>query len=99
VRAAIREQQRLAFDLQAATEESDVPLQADLATRLGEIDAPALVLVGESDKGDFRAIAERLAAELPNARLAVIPSATHLPSLEQPAAFEAAVRPFLETVG
>lgn len=80
-------------------DESDVPLQPDLATRLLENRVPALVLVGASDKGDFRAIAERLAGELPNARLVVIPSATHLPSLEQPEAFEAAVRPFLETIG
>ena len=99
MRAAIREQQRHAFDLQAGTGEGEVPLRADLATRLGEIDVPALVLVGESDKDDFRAIAERLAGELPNARLVVIPSAGHLPSLEQPEAFETAVRPFLERVG
>ena len=99
VRAAIREQQRRALELQATAEEGEVPLRAELATRLGEIDVPALVLVGESDRADFRAIAGRLAGELPNARLVVIPSATHLPSLEQPEAFETAVRPFLESVG
>ena len=99
VRAAIREQQRRALELQATAEEGEVPLRAELATRLGEIEVPALVLVGESDRADFRAIAGRLAGELPNARLVVIPSATHLPSLEQPEAFETAVRPFLESVG
>ena len=45
---------------------------------------------------DFRAIAARLAAEIPDAALVRIPGAAHLPSLEQPAAFDAAVRPFLE---
>src|SRR3712207_4017461 len=34
---------------------------------LGAVTAPALVLVGERDKPDFREMAERLARELPNA--------------------------------
>ncbi len=98
MKAAIREQQRQAFDLQVGADADEAPLRADLATRLGEIDVPALVVVGHSDKADFRAIADRLARELPQARLEVIPSAGHLPSLEQPEAFDAAVRPFLEAV-
>jgi pimeloyl-ACP methyl ester carboxylesterase len=53
---------------------------------LGAVTAPTLVAVGEHDKADFRAIAERLARELPNAELAVIPGAGHLPSMEQPEA-------------
>ena len=35
---------------------------------LGAVRAPTLVAVGEHDKADFRAIAERLARELPDAR-------------------------------
>ena len=46
--------------------------------------APTLVAVGEHDKADFHAIAERLACELPDAELVVIPGAGHLPSLEKP---------------
>ena len=98
VKAAIREQQRQAFDLQVGGDADEAPLRPDPASRLGEIDVPALVVVGHSDKADFRAIADRLARELPQARLEVIPAAGHLPSLEQPEAFDAAVRPFLEAV-
>jgi pimeloyl-ACP methyl ester carboxylesterase/mannose-6-phosphate isomerase-like protein (cupin superfamily) len=98
VRAAIREQQRTAFALQVGRDDEEVLLTDDLPSRLASVDVPALVLVGESDYADFHAIAERLAAELPNARRATVPGAGHLPSLEQPDAFDAVVLPFLATV-
>jgi pimeloyl-ACP methyl ester carboxylesterase len=62
---------------------------------LAEIRAPALVAVGELDKPDFHAIAERLARELPEAEHAVIPGAGHLPPLERPDATAELVRDFL----
>jgi 3-oxoadipate enol-lactonase len=54
------------------------------AIDLGAVRAPTLVAVGEHDKPDFHAIAERLAREIPDAELVVIPGAGHLPSMEQP---------------
>jgi 3-oxoadipate enol-lactonase len=62
---------------------------------LGAVTAPTLVAAGEHDKPDFLAIAERLARELPDARLEVIAGAGHLPPLEQPEATAALVRGFL----
>jgi pimeloyl-ACP methyl ester carboxylesterase len=62
----------------------------------GAVRAPALVAVGEHDKADFRAIAERLARELPDAELVVIAGAGHLPSMERPDATVELVRGFLE---
>jgi pimeloyl-ACP methyl ester carboxylesterase len=52
--------------------------------------------VGENDKPDFVAIAERLARELPNAELAVIEGAGHLPSMEHPKVTAQLVKSFLE---
>jgi 3-oxoadipate enol-lactonase len=63
---------------------------------LSAVRAPTLVAVGEHDKPDFRAIAERLARELPDAELAVIPGAGHLPSMERPEATAQLVGAFLE---
>jgi 3-oxoadipate enol-lactonase len=63
---------------------------------LAAVRAPALVVVGAEDKPDFRAIAERLARELPEAELAVVEGAGHLPSMERPEAVLELVKPFLE---
>jgi 3-oxoadipate enol-lactonase len=66
------------------------------AVDVASVQAPALVGVGEHDKADFRAIAERLARELPQAELVVIPGAAHLPSVECPEATLGLVKPFLD---
>jgi 3-oxoadipate enol-lactonase len=66
------------------------------AVDLSAVRAPTLVAVGENDKTDFHAIADRLVRELPDAQYAVIPDAGHLPALEQPDATAALVRRFLE---
>jgi 3-oxoadipate enol-lactonase len=71
--------------------EGDSPETIDL----GAVRMPTLVAVGEHDKSDFHAIAERLARELPDAELAVIPGAGHLPSLQRPEETAALVRRFL----
>ena len=57
------------------------------AERLGEIRVPTLVVVGEHDRPDIRRFADRLVAEISGARSAEITGAMHLPSLEQPEAF------------
>lgn len=98
VRAAIREQQLNAFELQAGEEPDEKLLSADLRAALRVLDVPALVLTGEHDKADFVAIADELASTLPRARRETIADAGHLPSLEQPDAFDAVVLPFLEEV-
>lgn len=98
VRAAIREQQRNAFALQIGSDAEAELLTDELPSRLETLAVPALVLVGESDHADFHAIADRLAGALPSTGRATIPGAGHLPSLEQPAAFDASVLPFLARV-
>jgi 3-oxoadipate enol-lactonase len=94
VRAAIREQQLDAFRLQV-DEADESLLTDDLPAVLATLDVPTLVVTGENDKADFLAIADELASTLANARRETIPGAGHLPSLEQPAGFDAVVLPFL----
>ena len=53
-------------------------------TRLGELDVPALVVVGAADRPEMVSLAERLVNELPDSRLETIAGAGHLPSLERP---------------
>jgi 3-oxoadipate enol-lactonase len=100
VRAAVAEMQRRALELQAPywerlTEDLLVP---DIAERLDEVQAPTLVLVGEEDVDDMHVLAQRLTTEIPRAQLATIPGAAHLPSLEQPLAFDKLVLSFLGEV-
>ena len=66
------------------------------AVDLSAVRAPTLVAVGENDKADFHAIADRLVRELPYAQYAEITDAGHLPSLEQPDVTAELVRRFLE---
>lgn len=98
VRAAVAEMQRRALELQAPhwdvlEEEMLVP---EIAQRLGAVQVPTLVVVGEGDVDDFQRLATRLADEIPGARLHTIPAVAHVPNLEQPLAFDAVVLGFLD---
>jgi 3-oxoadipate enol-lactonase len=63
--------------------------------RLEAIAAPALILSGEYDLPGRRQAAQQLAARLPDAELAVIPGAAHLPNLDSPDAYSKLCRAFL----
>ncbi|HZT16199.1 MAG TPA: alpha/beta fold hydrolase [Gaiellaceae bacterium] len=59
----------------------------DFRDRLGEIAAPTLVVAGSDDPTVPPDDAERLAAAIPGARLAVLEGARHLANVEQAARF------------
>jgi pimeloyl-ACP methyl ester carboxylesterase len=80
-RDLVIEMQERCFELQMETEaEAIEPDSIDLSA----ITARTLVGVGELDKPDFHAIAERLAGEIPDTESVVIAGAGHLPSLDRP---------------
>ncbi|MDI3409015.1 bifunctional 3-oxoadipate enol-lactonase/4-carboxymuconolactone decarboxylase PcaDC [Streptomyces cavernicola] len=58
----------------------------DIKAELGRIGVPTLVLVGSEDQVTGPAEARTLVAGIPDARLAVVPGASHLAPVEQPAA-------------
>jgi pimeloyl-ACP methyl ester carboxylesterase len=92
VREVVRPMQRNAYELQVgADDEATWPEPRPLH----ELRSPTLVLVGEHDLRDFREIAERIAAEVPHARLEIVPGARHLPSLESPEDFDRLLLAFL----
>jgi 3-oxoadipate enol-lactonase len=64
-------------------------------TRLGEIDVPTLLLVGDEDVPDMHEIADRLAETMPRARKRLIRGAGHVINLERPDEFEACLLDFL----
>ncbi len=67
----------------------------NLSARLASIDCPTLVMVGDADLGTPRPMAEEIVRALPGSRLQVIERAAHLSNVEQPAAFNHALRQFL----
>jgi 3-oxoadipate enol-lactonase len=67
----------------------------DIADRLHEIRAPALVIAGENDIPDFRLIADVLAENIPDARQAIIHDCWHLPPNEKPDEFNHLLISFL----
>ncbi|MER6027615.1 4-carboxymuconolactone decarboxylase [Streptomyces sp. NPDC001851] len=58
----------------------------DVRAELGRVGVPTLVLVGADDQVTGPAEARTLVAGIPDARLAVVPGASHLVPVEQPAA-------------
>ncbi|MEG8278277.1 bifunctional 3-oxoadipate enol-lactonase/4-carboxymuconolactone decarboxylase PcaDC [Streptomyces sp. AHA2] len=77
----------------------------DVRAELGRIGVPTLVLVGSDDQITGPAEARTLVAGIPDARLAVVPGASHLVPVEQPGAvtdllvrhFSTAWQPAFET--
>ncbi|MGW6917232.1 alpha/beta fold hydrolase [Kitasatospora sp. NPDC054939] len=93
VRDKVHTMQRRAFDVQLAVEEEHEPLTAEYD--LAAIAAPTLLVSGDHDFDDFRAIADHLAAHIPDARRLHLPWAGHLPGLERPEAVNALLTGFL----
>jgi 3-oxoadipate enol-lactonase len=91
-RDRVIEMQERAYHLQSESEAEQVGTES---IDLGAVRAPTLVVVGELDKRDFHRVADRLAAEIPDARRVVIEGSGHLPALERPAETSRIIREFL----
>jgi pimeloyl-ACP methyl ester carboxylesterase len=89
---------RSAEGLARAARGTLMQFDSHVAESLGDIQVPALVLVGERDE-PFLAATDYMAARIPNATKVVIPAAGHAANIEQPQAFDEAVRSFLSTLG
>jgi 3-oxoadipate enol-lactonase len=64
----------------------------DLRPEIPGISVPALVVVGAQDEATPVAMSRELAALLPNADLVVLDGLAHVPQLQDPAAFLAAIK-------
>ena len=85
VREAARAMILRSYEMQQARDEAvEEALDPPVNERLGDIDRPTLVIVGDDDIADMQAIAAHVAASIPGAQLVRVPRAAHLPSLERP---------------
>jgi pimeloyl-ACP methyl ester carboxylesterase len=69
--------------------------EGDVTPLLGEVRCPTLILLGAQEQVAPLAAAQGLKAGIPHAEVCVIPNAGHLPFMEQPGAFNAAVYEFV----
>lgn len=70
----------------------------DATSELTSMDVPALVIVGDEDRLTPPHVVRAMAERMPRARLEVIPEAGHVANLENPAAFNAVLTEFLQTL-
>ncbi|CAN5220292.1 alpha/beta hydrolase [soil metagenome] len=73
----------------------DRPLSPAAVARLHEVHQPALVVLGDHDVSEIHVGYELLLAGIPQAEGFRFPDSAHLPSVEHPARFTAALREFL----
>ena len=89
---AVVEMVRASYD-QGEIEQEESKLPA--SERLGELEMPTLLVLGDEDRGDIARAADELVNSFRHARLVTIARAAHLPSLEQPGVFNGILGDFL----
>lgn len=67
----------------------------NVSDKLGAIKCPVQVIVGDQDVGTPVAVSRAIHEAIPGSELVIIPSASHLSNLEQPQAFNNALKDFL----
>jgi pimeloyl-ACP methyl ester carboxylesterase len=70
-------------------------VEADLVPSLGQLKVSTLVVYGELDLATPPALNKLIASRVPGARIVELTGCGHCPPLEQPQAFLAAIREFL----
>ena len=97
IRQALRDQrlQHTAEGLANSLEGLGAGRQKPVLPRLRDLRLPVLLLTGALD-GKYGNLAHDMAAVLPHCRARVVPDAGHAAHLEQPTAFDDAVRDFLQ---
>lgn len=95
VRGLVGEMQHHAFQIPEPEDLEGKDLEPPAIDRLGEIETPTLIMVGDLDLPEKVDMAETLAAKIPNAQKAIISGVAHMLNMEKPAEFNGFVLDFL----
>ena len=91
-----RKKRFLAVDSKTFHGACDALATLDVRGQLEAVTVPVLVLVGEQDEATPPPMSRELAAGLPDAKLVLLPGCAHVPQLQAPDAFMAAIRSFID---
>jgi pimeloyl-ACP methyl ester carboxylesterase len=96
VRDLARKMNLIALKNEALQLGEELEPEAPAASRLSQIQASTLVLVGDEDRVRTLAAADLLEEEIPNVSKTVMAGVAHLPNMERPGEFNRLVLDFLE---
>ena len=98
VRQRVYDMQYHAFTIPTPDGMEEEEPQPPAITRLSEVRAPTLIIVGDLDLPEKLELTAQLASDIPGARQHIIAGAAHLPTMEQPDEFNRVVLDFLDSV-
>lgn len=96
LRAQVAEMNLIGLRNEALGWGSAQPLDPPAFQRLGEIQVPTLILVGDLDQPRMVRAADYMATHIRNARKVIMSGTAHLPNMEQPEQFNQLVLRFLQ---
>ena len=96
--ALFRAMDRIQAETESERDEHVQTLEPPTNDRIDDITQPTLAIVGEHDHPDLVAAARYLAERLGDREAVVLRHTAHLPSLEEPGAFNAALTSFLAAI-
>ena len=98
VRELVREMQLAAFKKEIPEDVEEIDLDPPAIKRLGDVEIPVQVLIGELDLEEKLELADRLVREMSDCKKVVIPGVAHMLSMEKPEEFNRSVLDFLSGI-
>jgi 3-oxoadipate enol-lactonase len=98
VRQRVYEMQYQAFGAELPEEAEEIKLDPPASERLREITAPTLAIVGDLDWPERFSIVSTLTDAMPNIQTLTLEGGAHMVTMEQPEAFNNALRGYIQSV-